>query len=70
MNMFWHETASDPPPAHVVVLGWWSPLHIGSVVRRGGDFWHKPGYYTAEKRTPPPWWAELPEPPLQDEKST
>lgn len=59
----WHETAVQAPPENVVVLGWWSPVHIGAVVRRKGKEWFKPGYYPSEGRTPPLYWTDLPDDP-------
>jgi hypothetical protein len=62
----WHETATDAPPADVVVLGWWTPLHFGAVVRRKGKAWFKPGYYSMEARTSPLYWTDSPAPPIPD----
>jgi hypothetical protein len=65
----WHDTDAVKPPLGRVVLGWWAPITISAVVLRKGNEWFRPGYVTSERRTPPVYWTELPEPPLPDAKA-
>jgi hypothetical protein len=68
-QMIWHETAVHTPPENTVVLGWWTPHQIGAVIRRKGNEWFKPDYYPSQKRTPPLYWADLPDPPARMDAS-
>lgn len=57
----WMETAKTPPAVGKVVLGFWSPNCIHTVVCHGDDRWNAPGYFYSEYRTTPDYWAEVSE---------
>lgn len=67
--MIWNPTDQLLPHIDQVVLGWWNATALRSVVYRGDGNWHLPGYLFAERRAAPQFWADLPEPPDEQERA-
>lgn len=55
----WHKTSDCLPPMGRVVLGFWSPTCIQTVVCHDNDRWNAPGYFYSEYRVAPDYWAEI-----------
>lgn len=56
----WIETAKTPPAMGKVVMGFWPTASIQTVICHDDDRWNAPGYIYSEYRSPPEYWAEVP----------